>query len=98
MRVTHHPILGALEPAEEVTVVLDGRPLPAREGEPLAVALLANGVRVLRRSDKLGQPRGVFCARGQCTDCVMTVDGRPHVRTCITAAREGMVIETGSTP
>jgi len=98
MRVTNHPILGPLEPPGEVTIVLDGRALPAREGEPIAAALLAHGVRRLRVSDKRREPRGIFCARGQCTDCVMTVDGQPNVRTCITPVREGMVIETGGPP
>ena len=30
------------------------------------------------------KPRGIFCAIGRCTDCVMVVDGKPNVRTCMT--------------
>ena len=40
------------------------------------------------------EPRGIFCGIGQCTDCVMTVNGKPNVRTCITPVEDGMVIET----
>ncbi|MFQ6131406.1 MAG: (2Fe-2S)-binding protein [Armatimonadota bacterium] len=94
MRVNDHPILGSLAPADEVCISLDGRPVTARAGEPIAAALLANGVRMLRRTEKRRHPRGLFCARGQCTDCVMTVDGLPNVRTCVTPVRQGMVIET----
>ena len=39
-------------------------------------------------------PRGVFCGIGQCTDCVMVVNGQPNTRTCVTKVEEGMVIET----
>ena len=35
-----------------------------------------------------------FCAIGRCTDCVMVVDGKPNVRTCITPLAEGMTVET----
>jgi len=83
---------------QQVTIYLDGRTLTAEEGEPIAAALWAHGVRVLRRTRKSGEPRGVFCALGRCTDCVMTVDGQPNVRTCVTAVRDGMRIETGRPP
>jgi predicted molibdopterin-dependent oxidoreductase YjgC len=35
----------------------------------------------------------MFCGIGRCTDCVMTVDGVPGVRTCVTEVREGMRVE-----
>lgn len=81
-----------------VTLYLDGRPLAAEEGEPIATALWAHGVRTLRRTPRAGEPRGIFCALGRCTDCVMTVDGQPNVRTCVTAVRDGMRVETGKPP
>jgi predicted molibdopterin-dependent oxidoreductase YjgC len=95
MRIDTHPILGPLPRAASITLFVDGKPVAAREGEPIAAALLANGVRVCRLTDRRREPRGVFCARGQCTDCVMTVDGQPNVRTCITPARDGMRVTTG---
>ena len=43
---------------------------------------------------KKHEARGAFCGIGQCTDCVMIVNGQRNVRTCITPVAEGMVIET----
>jgi len=41
-----------------------------------------------------GEPIAAFCGIGQCTDCVMVVNGVPNVRTCITPVMEGMIVET----
>ncbi len=89
-RVAEHPVLGKLEDEREITIYVDGMPYPAREGEMLAAALTANGISTFRYTKKHHRPRGIFCAIGRCTDCVMTVDGVPNVRTCVTPARDGM--------
>jgi aerobic-type carbon monoxide dehydrogenase small subunit (CoxS/CutS family) len=94
MRITHHPILGDLETRRDVVVYFDGKPLMAREEEPIAAALMSAGIRVFRKTKKRGESRGVFCAIGRCTDCMMVVDDVPNVRTCITPVREGMRITT----
>ena len=52
------------------------------------------GVRVFRHTAREDHPRGIFCAIGRCTDCAMTVNGVPGVRTCITRVEEGMRVET----
>mgnify|MGYP002597611626 CR=1 FL=1 len=66
----------------------------AREGDPIAAALMANGIRTFRHTARYHEPRGLFCGIGQCTDCVMEVDGKPNVKTCITRVREGMTVRT----
>jgi predicted molibdopterin-dependent oxidoreductase YjgC len=93
-RIENHPILGKPEEREKVTLYVDGESIEAFEGEPIAVALMASGHRVLRYTNKHHDPRGIFCALGRCTDCMMIVNGQPNVRTCITPVRHGMVIET----
>jgi predicted molibdopterin-dependent oxidoreductase YjgC len=95
MRILDHPVLGPAEPPNRVRITVDDRSIAAFEGEPVAVAMLAAGIRVCRLTEKRREPRGIFCARGQCTDCVMTVDGRPNVRTCVTPVKDGMRIQTG---
>ena len=94
MRVEMHPILGEARWGNRVTLMVDGEPVEAIEGEPIATALLAAGRRAFRRTTQHNEPRGVFCALGRCTDCVMIVDGQPNVRTCITPASDGMILET----
>lgn len=94
LRVTKHPILGNQEPEELVEITVDGKTLTAIKGEMIAAVLMANGIKVHRHTHKSHEPRGIFCGIGQCTDCVMTVNGRPNVRTCITPVEAGMVIET----
>lgn len=93
-RIQDHPILGAVEEKKEVSIWVDGKELKAYEGEMIAATLIANGVKVFRYTNKRKEPRGIFCAIGRCTDCVMIVDGVPNVRTCITPVKEGMKIQT----
>ena len=64
------------------------------EGESIAAALHAAGVRTLSHSHVLQRPRGFFCAIGTCSSCLMTVDGVPNVRICVEKLREGMCVET----
>ena len=94
MRIEEHPILGTFEKGRKVRFTFDGRELEGFEGEPIAIALKSNGVMVHRYTIKRNEPRGVFCAIGRCTDCIMVVDGIPNVRTCVEPLREGMVIQT----
>ena len=94
MRILSHPVLGELSPAKTVKIYVDGNILNAREGESIAAALAAAGIRIHRYTPKRNEPRGVFCGIGQCSDCIMTVNGVPNVKTCITPVADGMVITT----
>lgn len=94
MRVNDHPILGVDDREKTITISVDGKQYEALEGEMIAAVLMANGIKVHRHTTKNHEPRGVFCGIGQCTDCVMTVNGKPNVRTCITPVEEGMIIQT----
>ena len=94
MRVLDHPILGPAQPVEMVEITVDGKKLQARKGEVIAAVLMANGIKVHRHTARRHEPRGIYCGIGQCTDCVMVVNGKPNVRTCITPVEDGMVIET----
>ena len=77
-----------------VTFSFDGRTLTGLAGQPIAAALLDNGISVFRHTHKTGRPRSLFCGIGQCSDCVVVVNGTPNVRSCTTPLEEGMVIET----
>jgi len=94
MRVLVHPILGDLGEERTITITVDGKPVKAREGETIAAALHAAGLRVNRYTQKRKEPRGLFCGIGQCTDCVMIVNGVPNVKTCVTPVSGNMVVRT----
>lgn len=93
-RIKEHPILGVQEKGNIVKFTFDGQEIEGYEGEPIAAALKASGLMVHRYTKKEHKPRGIFCAIGRCTDCVMVVDGVPNVRTCITPLKAGMEVKT----
>lgn len=93
-RIENHPILGETPERRKVIFTYNGKQLEGYEGEPIATALKANGVMAHRYTAKTHEPRGVFCAIGRCTDCVMIVNDMPNVRTCITPLEEGMKVQT----
>ena len=94
MRIEKHPILEDFKKGDPVEFEFDGKKLAGFSGEPIAAALRAAGVMIHRYTVKRGEPRGISCAIGRCTDCVMIVDGTPNVRTCITALKAGMKVQT----
>lgn len=94
-RLQEHPILD-FKRGKEVTIYFNGKPVKAYEGETVAAALYAAGVRVFSRSFRWHRPRGFFCAIGKCSACMMEVDGIPNVRTCKVYVRDGMQIRTQS--
>ncbi len=93
-RISKHPILGEFKKGPVVTFLFDEKEIKGFEGEPIAIALKASGLMVHRYTTKAHEPRGIFCAIGRCTDCVMIVDGKPNIRTCITPLKAGMVVQT----
>ncbi len=66
----------------DTKIEFDGEVYPARAGESLAVALWANGQRILSRSSKYHRARGAYCGLGECSNCLCRVDGAPSQRLC----------------
>ncbi len=83
-----------VERGRSLDMVVDGRSVVAYEGESIAAALFAAGVRITRWTARTCSPRGYFCGMGVCQDCLVTVDGSPNVRACMTTVREGLRVET----
>lgn len=94
-RVEHHPILGPAPPAQEVAFQFNGQPIRGLAGEPIAAALLAAGIRTLRRNEAGGDPRGLFCGIGHCSECRVVVNGEPGLRACLTPVQKNMRVESG---
>lgn len=85
------PLPAGVRRGPSLTVLLDGEPIGAHEGETVAAALIAQGESALRRT-RGGRLRGVYCGMGVCFDCLVVVDGVPNTRACMTWVRDGMEI------
>jgi D-hydroxyproline dehydrogenase subunit gamma len=88
--------VGAMDPAQRgdasVTIVVNGRPFPARAGMSVAAALMSAEI-PCRRSVR-GEPRAPLCGMGICFECTANVDGEPLRRTCQILCRDGMKVVT----
>lgn len=76
--------------ARAVSIVVDGAPVEAREGDSVALALLAAG------RARIGDGPTPYCLMGTCFGCLVTIDGRASEQACLTPVREGLTVETGS--
>ncbi len=64
------------------------------EGDTIATALFANGVRIFSRSLKYHRPRGLYSMDGECSNTCLEVDGIPNVCTEKTLLKDGMRLKT----
>jgi len=92
MRIEKHPVLN-FQRGEKVIFTFDGQEIEGYEGETIADALHAAGIRELAKSPGLHRPRGLFCAIGNCSSCLMVVDGEPNIRVCVVKVQQGMEVE-----
>ena len=97
MRISKHPIL-EFKKGKKVTFFLDGNPIEGYESEPIAVALFEHGNKQLSESLVYHRSRGILCCIGNCSSCLMKVNGIPNVRTCTKRVEEGMQVETQKRP
>jgi glycine/D-amino acid oxidase-like deaminating enzyme len=90
MRLKHPDMRPAGAP---VRFRFDGAELEALPGETIAAALAAVDIVAVRQA-RSGAPRGPFCGMGVCFDCLVTVDGRPNQRACLTKIADGMEVRS----
>lgn len=91
-RITRHPILEIPE-KKEIAFTWNGQHLTALEGEMISSALIANGIHIFGHHHKDNSPQGIFCANGQCSQCLVLADGTP-VKSCMTPIAPGMIVES----
>ncbi len=89
-RIQEHPVL-PVEPGETITFYWNNEPVLGKKGEALSSALIAAGVDAFGRNAHDHAPQGIFCANGQCSKCLVIVDGKP-VKSCMTPLRAGMKV------
>jgi sarcosine oxidase, subunit alpha len=90
-RIQQHPIL-PIPPREEIVFFWDGQPYVAARGETIASALFAHGIHVFGHHHKDGSPQGLFCANGQCSQCMVLDQGSP-VKACMVRVQAGHHIQ-----
>jgi thioredoxin reductase len=77
----------------ETSLTFDGTRIPVTPGATVAAALTDAGHRAFRQTAG-GDARGIFCGIGVCQDCLVTIDGVPNLRACMTPALDGARVET----
>ncbi len=90
-RINSHPILHD-NSLPTLTFYWNDQPFLAKPGEMIASALYAHGIRIFGHHPKDNAPQGIFCANGQCAQCMVIADGLP-VKACMTAVRSDMRIK-----
>lgn len=90
-RIEKHPIL-TIGTRRDIPFTFDGKKYLAKEGEVITSALMARGISILGRHHKDAAPQGIFCANGQCAQCMVIADGCP-VKACLTVVKPGMTVE-----
>jgi sarcosine oxidase, subunit alpha len=92
VRIRAHPIID-FQKRKKLSFCFQNKNLLGEEGDTIASALHAAGVRTLTTSLTYKSPRGFFCGIGKCSSCLMRVNGIPNVRTCIAPLQEGIRVE-----
>jgi len=89
LRITRNVHRGA-----PIRFQFDGCGVDAYEGESVAAALWASGIRALPAGDGDGPPvRALFCAMGVCQQCTVSVDG-VRIEACRTTVRDGLDVRS----
>ena len=90
------PKILRIDEGRTVTFLFDGQPISALEGDTVAAALTAAGIRTLRSTPVSGSARGIYCMMGACFDCLVEIDGLPNRQACMTEVREGQDVRRQS--
>ncbi|MFC2108034.1 FAD-dependent oxidoreductase [Candidatus Bipolaricaulota bacterium] len=89
-RISDHPILKTPD-GNPFPFTFDGKTVHALPGETISSALFAAGIRVFGRHPKDGSPQGIFCANGQCSQCMVMANGLP-VKACMKTVLPDMTV------
>jgi sarcosine oxidase, subunit alpha len=91
-RITSHPIL-PIPKRREVPFTFNGENFLAYDGEVISSALIASGINVFGHHKKDGGPQGIFCANGQCSQCLVLANDVP-IKSCMVQVQPGMRVKS----
>jgi sarcosine oxidase subunit alpha len=77
---------------EQLTLSVNGQAVSAPIGSTVAVAVALAGC--FSRRSVTGEPRAPLCGMGTCFECRVTIDGKPHCRSCQILCEPGMDVRT----
>lgn len=86
--------IASIKRKEKIKLSVNGKEIPAYKGETLLAALIAAGYKSLKKSPIKNNPRGGVCGMGVCFECIVTVNGIPNTRSCMTEVEDRMKVET----
>ncbi len=89
-RIKSHPILTD-KSTPNIPFYWEKQKLFAKPGEMISSALFANGIHIFGHHPKDNSPQGIYCANGQCSQCLVLANGIP-VKACMTAVEEEMQV------
>ena len=91
-RIRSHSIIDIVD-RRDISFTFNGRKLSAKEGEVVSSALFAYGIHEFGHHPRDGSPQGIFCVNGQCSQCLVIVDGVP-VKACMTLVQKDMDVRS----
>jgi sarcosine oxidase subunit alpha len=91
-RIEKHPIL-SIPKRRKIGFYWNNTRLQAYKDEVISSALFANGIHAFGHHVKDRSAQGIFCANGQCAQCMVMANGIP-VKACMTKVEENMVVES----
>lgn len=75
-----------------ITLTVNGSLITVPQGATVAVAVAI--AEQACRTSVSGEPRSALCAMGICYECRVTVNAKPHCRSCQIVCRTGMDVRT----
>ncbi|MCH7489930.1 MAG: (2Fe-2S)-binding protein [Gemmatimonadetes bacterium] len=88
-RLNPHPS-HLIDQSRPIEFLFDGRTYKGFEGDTVASALWAAGVRMFSRSFKYHRPRAPFAMTSADTNCMVRADDEPNVRACVKSIASGL--------
>jgi predicted molibdopterin-dependent oxidoreductase YjgC len=80
-----------------VMIWVDGVAMAVEDGEPIAAVILRIPPFTTRATPVSGAARAPYCMMGVCFECLVEIDGETSIRSCMTRARNGMMVRRQST-
>ena len=84
-------------PGSAITFTFEGREIAAVEGDTIATALLAAGVKSFGAFPANTAQRGPWCMMGACYGCLVDLGGL-SVQACMTAVEQGQIVRSCALP